>query len=923
MTINTHQSHASLIARSEFIALLDSALLVGSYRFARQITLTWLAYYPGDLPVRYRYGKLLIEAGQSQQAVQTISELCFADPEYIEAWKLLEAALLNSAKDFSGTENGFLIADCHSAINALGERSALSNSLPTWSNGILETRQALEQGDLETAEKNIHQALVVEPLPPLLAMTHLKYVYASELPKQTLQNLANFYHHQFPDTILPGLLLADSLIDGGSSEKAVALLHQCASLDITGQVPERLWGKRNPYAEIWPENPKAPLDIPIPADVAAQFGRNRLPQISSVQSVIADSKSSPELDVDQTPVSLSLEAQSDLSKSTPPVIPLGGPNHKIPSRKKRGNLKNHYGDRIPESLLSVQSEFERLASTLKLKQLARKDGRFPVYVIFTTRQGLVNHYGNQPADALDREMKNLVEVISSEPDWRAILVYADDPDSMSIYGLSPAESNDPWSLKLALVDLDSSLGKKGQMIGAVLIVGGPEIVPFHKLPNPVDDMDDDVPSDNPYCTRDENYFIPEWPVGRLPGGTQRDIQPLQKALKGIAEHHSNHTQHRNLLRRLWDRLYHRLNFFSRRRKSSLGYTAAIWRRASLSVFRPIGAPHTLRVSPPLQSTEQDSPNNNNLITPNARLGYFNLHGLEDSSYWYGQRDPGEPQEMPDYPVALRPRDVVNSGKAPKVVFSEACYGANIANKSIDEALALKFINSGSLTVVGSTCTSYGSITTPLIAADLLGHAFWKFLQEGLPSGEAFRRAKIHLAKEMHHRQGFLDGEDQKTLISFVLYGDPLARLSKSTSPSMKVLRPMRKPTKLRIVCDRSGNCRPEKELGSHSLQDNPPIPDQTLIHVKQIVEQYLPGMIDANVIYSHPHTTCPDGDHSCPASEGSFKSKSTFDVKRNVVTLSKQVAGSPTSGGKCCTHHHFARLTMDENGKVIKLAVSR
>ena len=153
MTINTHQSPTSLTARSEFIALLDSALLVGSYRFARQITLTWLAYYPGDLPVRYRYGRLLIEAGQSQQAVQIISELCLADPEYIEAWKLFEEALLNSAKDLSGPDYAFFMADCHSATNALGGRSALSKSLPTWSNGVLDTRQALEKGDLETAEK--------------------------------------------------------------------------------------------------------------------------------------------------------------------------------------------------------------------------------------------------------------------------------------------------------------------------------------------------------------------------------------------------------------------------------------------------------------------------------------------------------------------------------------------------------------------------------------------------------------------------------------------------------------------------------------------------------------------------------------------------------------------------------------------------
>jgi len=80
---------------------------------------------------------------------------------------------------------------------------------------------------------------------------------------------------------------------------------------------------------------------------------------------------------------------------------------------------------------------------------------------------------------------------------------------------------------------------------------------------------------------------------------------------------------------------------------------------------------------------------------------------------------------------------------------------------------------GSMGFVGSTVISYGSVGTPLIGADLLGWQFWKNLKDGQTAGEALMQAKIALVKEMTQRQGFLDGEDQKTLISFVLYGDPL------------------------------------------------------------------------------------------------------------------------------------------------------
>ena len=36
----------------------------------------------------------------------------------------------------------------------------------------------------------------------------------------------------------------------------------------------------------------------------------------------------------------------------------------------------------------------------------------------------------------------------------------------------------------------------------------------------------------------------------------------------------------------------------------------------------------------------------------APMCYFNLHGLEDSPNWYGQRDVLDPVSGPDYPIAI-------------------------------------------------------------------------------------------------------------------------------------------------------------------------------------------------------------------------------------------------------------------------------
>ena len=119
-------------------------------------------------------------------------------------------------------------------------------------------------------------------------------------------------------------------------------------------------------------------------------------------------------------------------------------------------------------------------------------------------------------------MKNLASAIRKQQTWDALTFLPDDPNSAAANGVKPVPYNDPWKIKLTLTDLDAALAKKGEMIGAVLILGGPEIVPFHRLPNPTNDGDPDVASDNPYASLDQIYFHPRlagWPfTGRMQFG---------------------------------------------------------------------------------------------------------------------------------------------------------------------------------------------------------------------------------------------------------------------------------------------------------------------------------------------------------------------------------------------------------------------
>ncbi len=273
---------------------------------------------------------------------------------------------------------------------------------------------------------------------------------------------------------------------------------------------------------------------------------------------------------------------------------------------------------IDPDLVSVGQAFDRMAGHLKVPKVGRQDGRYPVYVIFSVRNRLEVVYSKRIADLLVGEMLALAEAVGRRKGWGARVFMPDDSACMSQLDKAPLRSIDPWELKLALVDLDAALARRGERIGALLIVGGPEIVPFHRLPNPVDDQDDDVPTDNPYATRDENYFIPEWPVGRLPGGMGNDAHVILEALNRIRGVHEISLPRSSWIQRLFGWLrglfkrpggstlqdtterskYPAARRYKGRKVSAFGYTAAIWKQAASLVFRPIGKPAGLSVSPP-------------------------------------------------------------------------------------------------------------------------------------------------------------------------------------------------------------------------------------------------------------------------------------------------------------------------------------
>ncbi len=727
------------LPRSQYLNMLAIAIDKGEFRFAKEAALQWLAAFPGDLQAGLLYAQVWSGENRARQALSILEELCRLDPEFLAAKQLLLEA--QCACDLTPAQE--ILTD----IYALGGRLDNQDAVAEWGMPLLLARQALEQGDLDKAEQSVHQGLASDPPTALAAVTHLEIMEASEhVPLEAKIHLAGLYHSRWPDCQTFTLLLADWLMHGGQSEPAVALLHEAAARDIGAQVAVRLWGPDHPYRSLWPEQPEITLKISVPASVAGTMGWNQLAPGEKAPPPAARTAdiAGPALALG---AAIGGNGHTGSAKCADEISVAQSDQPATQNRQPSSSAK------IPESLRPIQQELERIGVRLNRRGISRVDGRFPIYIIFSAYTGLESLYGPFGAAQVEEEMRHLADAVQARPGWGSLVFFADDPDCTTWYKIKPAKPNDPWELKLALSDLDAALAKRGERIGAVLIVGGPDIVPFHHLPNPVDDDDLDVPSDNPYATRDENYFIPEWPVGRLPGGDTKNPTLLLASLRQVADHHINQVTRQKWFRRWWESLSSRLRRRQKGGRPSFGYTAAIWRQASISVFRPIGEPRSMLVSPPTGvngSSTQTSHGNGSCgsgLLPLARLGYFNLHGLADAAEWYGQRDPADDhQNGPDYPVALRPEDIGagdqhNNRCAPQVVFTEACYGGHILGKSAEDALALKFLAAGCLAVAGSTVMSYGSVSTPLIAADLLGQSFWNFMRDGLPAGEALRRAK--------------------------------------------------------------------------------------------------------------------------------------------------------------------------------------
>jgi hypothetical protein len=852
-------------------------------------------------------------------AAKRLHALILAHPHYQHAY-----GLLGHATRASGDPDSAAVFNaCGRALQGTGPGVIT----PQWAAAIAEAQTALETGKSEEAASQAQEALHADlelPLPTLMVVRALIACGKREAALTT----ARSGHDRWPVCVPFRILMADDFLSCGDIGRGVEYFHQAVADDPLGFSTSMIMGPNHAYRDLWPNEMQAPLNHPIPSEISVTLVDNPLvgpkPRKTTQEQpsalVVREPKNDatvPEPEptpyVAHNPEPVTSPPSSAPSDDAPQPLPDDLPVPK-PWESFRGPDPGDSHAQIPDDMQSqlleqpqnaqqVQDQLDRFSAQIDNLDSDRQDRRLPAYIVLSSRTRLLQTFHETGFEYIDRAIMRFIEAVRRRPRWSAYRIYIDDPQTLDPFGLGPVDPGNAWQIKLRLADIDRVLAQRGEMVAALLIVGGDNVIPFHMLPNPTDDDDDAIPSDNPYATTDENYFAPEWPVGRLP--VDRDANLLVELLLEAAEHHLEASKPVSWLNRfkLWlQALFGRL---LRSNRPVLGYSASIWRKASLAVFRAIGEQQRMITSPPVHSGELPA----EAMRP-TRLSYFNLHGLEDAPEWFGQRDPmRDTFSSVEFPVALHPEDVVNSGRAPAVVFTEACFGANSLRKTPETALCLKFLQAGSHAIIGSTKISYGSVTPPLIAADLLGRLFWDKINQDLPVGEALRKAKLQLVAKMIDQQAYLDGEDQKTLISFVLYGDPLYTPDESTAASgqKSIMRHALRPKPIHTMQSIEG-----PSLTPHDLDP------ETLGRVKSIVSRYLPGMADADYRIKHQQPGLMQENVPLSTSHSSTnKAHRQTSPQTTVITLAKNIPEGPHR------HQHYARLTLDSTGKVLKLAVSR
>jgi hypothetical protein len=308
----------------------------------------------------------------------------------------------------------------------------------------------------------------------------------------------------------------------------------------------------------------------------------------------------------------------------------------------------------------------------------------------------------------------------------------------------------------------------------IVIIGGNDVVPQFQVVNPSFDPegDDDtkVQTDNPYaCSRPyraarrSSYLVPDRVLGRIP-----DVPCAEGA--GDPGWLVTALRHASACKPRPRAFY----------ADAFAVCAAKWHEAGTATMKFLGLPVTdLLLSPP--RTYGDVKVRDRLA---RKLHVVKCHGDKIDPRFFGEEDTRRKDHLfPDILTSntLRPRL-----KAGTLASAMCCYGAQVFAPDDPRnhvpgswPISMAYLRGGAVGFVGATKIAWVG-TKEMACADWIVASYIKKCLEGESTGFAMLACKQDFLRFLRDQGLHPDRADEKTLIEFVLLGDPSVHPVKTT-----------------------------------------------------------------------------------------------------------------------------------------------
>ncbi|GAB4113189.1 MAG: hypothetical protein OHK0050_15970 [Roseiflexaceae bacterium] len=692
------------------LTTLDLALNIGHAALAEQAARHLIGLFPEAIVPSIILGRALVEQGNWQQAIDHLRWVLALHPLEGGSWASLAAALALAGRQ-QEARTALSRAAMHDPLDSQLLTPGVA-TLPPEGEGIDYLRQGHDQLALTTIQASLEQHPDRRDL-LLYRIEALRRLGEQRQAQSMLTALSSDGSLSFPEILLRAAL----------DPNPAPFRSQAARLDLDGTLTRRFFAPSKPPWDLLPA-PSIPINdalsqlLPLLKHAPTPAGRKN-----------AATGTSP--------------ASANQVESTP----------------------------APQAIASDLRSFLETAERMRSRLITAVAGAPPLLshaeaerqqqVILSSLSGLAKQFGNDTAREVLRRLQVLAEALQQRG-LQSHVVVCDRAETWqwndSIH--LPAVANETQPLAQQLRTMRGMLEGQGQEIGTLLIVGGPAVIPAFRLPNPMADDDPELVSDLPYAGIDIQDLTPAISMARLPDGGDPNflLEQLERMIARYA------VKPRNPLARLRP-----APTPAERGAWALasGYAAEAWSEPSRVILQAIHPAAILTLSPPADQQNLDI---NQIL--GCQVAYFNLHGAIGRQSWYGQPAAwgGAATRLP---TALNPDQLIGQCVSGGLLISEACYGLELG-RGVSQNIGMRALQEGVAACVGSTVSAYGSYTTPLVGADLLCQRLMTHLANGAAVGTALRQARIEFAQELIRRQGQLDDVDRKTLLSFVLYGDPWA-----------------------------------------------------------------------------------------------------------------------------------------------------